>query len=165
MDRIAELYRDHTGGVGEAVGGCRRFLTFAAAAVHARRCGRKPAALFRWLVDGGHLSHITQEDEDTAHHWIKRELMGVDPAKRDTTGEIETPVEPASPALNAGTKNDVRMVRAALDVCRRVGRGHAFRLVQAKGGWDTERWNRAVIDAGMPRQVLPATPPRPRPIP
>ena len=51
-------------------------LHVVAAAVHARRVGQEPCRLFVALLRDRRWEVITQEDEDTAHRWLREQAYG-----------------------------------------------------------------------------------------
>jgi hypothetical protein len=108
-------------------------LTFVAAAVHARRVGEDPCALFVTLVRGQHWAVITQEDEDRAHTLLREHATG----RQRRAKAIAVPEQALS--------DDARFVLLAEQVLRQAGwPGEPFLAVQRQySAWTRQRWEAA----------------------
>jgi len=111
-------------------------LHVVAAAVHARRVGQAPCRLFVALLRDRRWEVITQEDEDTAHRWLREQAYG--------------PWRPAMPA--AGTpapavplSDEAHFAHLAQQVLRHAGwRDDPFLLVRRQyPEWTRARWEQA----------------------
>jgi len=114
-------------------------LNVVAAAVHARRVGQEPCRLFVALLRDRRWEVITQEDEDTAHRWLREQAYG--------------PRRPAMPAAGtAGTavplSDDAYFAHLAQQVLRAHGwRDDPFLLVQRQyPEWTRARWEQAQVE-------------------
>jgi hypothetical protein len=107
-------------------------LTFVAA-VHARRVGEDPCALFVTLVRGQHWAVITQEDEDRARTLLREHATG--PRRQAATA--------AAPERTLS--DDARFVRLATQVLQQAGwPGEPLLAVQRQyPAWTRVRWDAA----------------------
>lgn len=111
-------------------------LNVVATAVHARRVGHEPCRLFVALLRDRRWEVITQEDEDTAHRWLREQAYG--------------PRRPAMPAAGtAGTgvplSDEAHFAHLAQQVLRAHGwRDDPFLLVHRQyPEWTRARWEQA----------------------
>jgi len=112
-------------------------LNVVAAAVHARRVGQDPCRLFVALLRDRRWEVITQEDEDTAHRWLRAALYGPAPRK-----EPEATAPPPVPAVPLS--EDARFVDAVQRVLPPAWRGQPFLAVKLQDTtWTRARWERA----------------------
>ena len=113
-------------------------LNVVAAAVHARRVGQAPGALFVALVRTRRWEVITQEDEDTAWGGLRDYLYG--PAPREAPAAAAPP-----PVFGEPLSDDARFVDLAQRVLRQAGwRGAPFLAVKLQyPEWTLQRWEHA----------------------
>jgi hypothetical protein len=111
-------------------------LNVVAAAVHARRVGQAPCRLFVALLRDRRWEVITQEDEDTAHRWLREQAYG---PRRPAMPAAGTPV-PAVPL-----SDDAHFAHLAQQVLRAHGwRDDPFLLVHRQyPEWTRARWEQA----------------------
>jgi len=111
-------------------------LNVVAAAVHARRVGQEPCRLFVALLRDRRWEVITQEDEDTAHRWLREQAYG---PRRPAMPAAGTPV-PAVPL-----SDDAHFAHLAQQVLRAHGwRDDPFLLVKRQyPEWTRARWEQA----------------------
>jgi hypothetical protein len=110
-------------------------LNVVAAAVHARRVGQEPCRLFVALLRDRRWEVITQEDEDTAHRWLREQAYG---PWRPTMPSAGTPV-PAVPL-----SDDARCVDALQRVLPPDWRARPFLAVKLQDPtWTLARWEHA----------------------
>jgi hypothetical protein len=107
-------------------------LNVVAAAVHARRVGQEPCRLFVALLRDRRWEVITQEDEDTAHRWLREQAYG---PWRPAMPSAATPV-PAVPL-----SDDARFVDALQRVLPPDWRARPFLAVKLQDPtWTLARW-------------------------
>jgi hypothetical protein len=108
-------------------------LNFVAVAVHARRVGDNPCALFVVLVRDQHWAVLTQEDEDRARTLLREHATG--PRRQAAT----------VPAPERTLSDDARFVRLAMQVLRQAGwLGDPFLPVKRQyPAWTRARWEAA----------------------
>jgi hypothetical protein len=111
-------------------------LNVVAAAVHARRVGQAPCRLFVALLRDRRWEVITQEDEDTAHRWLREQAYG---PRRPAMPAAGTPV-PAVPL-----SDDAHFAHLAQQVLRAHGwRDDPLLLVKRQyPEWTRVRWEQA----------------------
>lgn len=111
-------------------------LHVVAAAVHARRVGQAPGALFVALVRAQRWEVLTQEDEDTAWGGLRDYLYGPTPREQPAA---------AAPASAVPLSDDARFVDLAQRVLRQAGwRGEPFLAVKLQyPEWTLQRWEHA----------------------
>ena len=110
-------------------------LTFATAAVHARRVGDNPCALFMAIVRGQRWELLTDGDEDQARAWL--------------TGPPPRPTPPPAAAPAPALSDDARFVRLTLAILRQEGwSGDPFAAMQQHSpAWTRTRWDAALAEA------------------
>jgi len=113
-------------------------LNVVAAAVHTRRVGQAPGALFVALLRDRRWEVITQDDEDTAHGWLRDYLYG--PAPREAPAAAAPPPVPGEPL-----SDDARFVDLAQRMLRHDGwQGAPFLAVKLQyPAWTLPRWEQA----------------------
>ncbi len=111
-------------------------LNVVAAAVHARRVGQAPCRLFVALLRDRRWEVITQEDEDTAHRWLREQAYG---PRRPAMPAAGTPA-PAVPL-----SDEAHFAHLAQQVLRAHGwREDPFLLVRRQyPEWTRARWEQA----------------------
>ena len=118
-------------------------LNFVAAAVHARRIGATPCALFVAVVREQRWELITQEDEDQARALLRERDAG--PARH-----VAAPTR--------GLSEDARFVRGVQQVLRQVSwQEDPFVAIAAKyPEWTRTRWDAALAELHAPsgRQAM-----------
>lgn len=122
-------------------------LNVVAAAVHARRVGQAPCRLFVALLRDRRWEVITQEDEDTAHRWLREQAYG---PRRPAMPAAGTPV-PAVPL-----SDEAHFAHLAQQVLRAHGwRDDPFLLVQRQyPEWTRARWEQAQTELAQWRLQL-----------
>ena len=110
-------------------------LTFVTAAVHARRVGSDPCALFVAIVRGQRWDLLTDGDEDQARAWL--------------TGPPPRPTPPPAAAPVPALSDDARFVRLTLAILRQEGwSGDPFAAMQQHSpAWTRTRWDAALAEA------------------
>jgi hypothetical protein len=112
-------------------------LNVVAAAVHARRVGQDPCRLFVALLRDRRWEVITQEDEDTAHRWLRDDLYGAAPRT-----EPEAAAPPVAPAVPLSA--DARYVDAVQRGLPPAWRDRPFLALKLQDPtWTRERWEHA----------------------
>ena len=111
-------------------------LNVVAAAVHARRVGQAPCRLFVALLRDRRWEVLTQEDEDTAHRWLREHTYGPRPPAMPAVG---------TPAPAVPLSDDAHFAHLAQQVLRHDGwRDDPFLLVKRQyPEWTRARWERA----------------------
>ena len=111
-------------------------LNVVAAAVHARRVGQEPCALFVALLRDQRWEVITQDDEDTARGWLREHLYGSTPREEPTA---------AAPAPAVPLSDDARFVDFAQRVLQHDGwRDDPLLAVKMQDpAWTRPRWTQA----------------------
>jgi hypothetical protein len=108
-------------------------LNVVAVAVHARRVGDDPCALFVTLVRTQHWAVLTQDDEDRAHALLREHATG--PRRQAATA--------AAPARTLS--DDARFVRLTEQILQHAGwLGDPFLAVKRQyPAWTRARWEAA----------------------
>lgn len=108
-------------------------LEFVAMAERARRRGRRPGALFFWLLRERKGEFITQVEEDEAARRLREHREG--PAERQEASNHDRPeTEP---------HEDVTTVRICVYVARQHRIDDPYRVAYRYKGWTRQRWEQA----------------------
>ena len=121
-------------------------LNVVAMAVHAQRVGHEPCRLFVALLRDRRWEVITQEDEDTAHRWLREQAYGPQRPAMPAT---------AAPAPAVPLSDDAHFAHLAQQVLRHDGwRDDPFLLVKRQyPEWTRARWEQAQAELAQWRQL------------
>ncbi len=121
-------------------------LNVVAMAVHAQRVGHEPCRLFVALLRDRRWEVITQEDEDTAHRWLREQAYG--PPRPAMPA-------PAAPAPAVPLSDDAHFAHLAQQVLRHDGwRDDPFLLVKRQyPEWTRARWEQAQAELAQWRPL------------
>ena len=131
-EAVMDLYRQaHEAGLSGR--GEREKLEFVAMVERARAHGRRPGALFTWLLRERRSEFITQADEDRAIERLREYRHGSTVRRR------------TSPAGDLVLSKEEAVVRVCLLVAKKYPGVSPETLAGHKYGWTPEEWNRAQL--------------------
>ena len=131
-EAVMELY-DQAQEAGLSSGDERGKLEFVAMVERARAHGRRPGALFTWLLRERRSEFITQADEDRAIKRLREYRHGSRVRRR------------TSPAGDLVLSKEEAVVRVCLLVAKKYSGVSPETLAGHKYGWTPEEWNRAQL--------------------
>ena len=143
-ERLLKLH-DQACGLGLASSSEAGRLEFLSLAQRARSRGRKPGAMFAWLLREQKYGFITQSDEDQASRMLREHLTG--PQQRAVhrerwAGNTAAGRRGRAQPEPAEFTDEERFVLACIRVAKQHRICDPFEIVQAEG-WTREKWDQA----------------------
>ena len=145
---LAELHRQAVAaqlwGGGEA-----DRLDFFSLAERSRAHGRRPGALFAWLIKRHKTGFIALADEDRAAERLRTMRNG---GRNRSRPEVQNPAPPCGPDRDAGLSEDARFAEAVIRVAKQ-SRMEPYRAARIKRPELTrDQWERIELEAVQARQ-------------